>query len=434
MAQRTVAICDGKYIGIESIYTVINGHQINIPNRLKDLREKSRNNKLFCPCGCGANLILVAGDKNLREQHFRIKDGTYNNNCTFKTEGRESVEAKIALKCWLDDKLGTLDIETRVPIYAIENNKRKYEFSFLSKERKIALSYCYDRRNLSDEKFDILEDNRKNIHLIYVVARMNEGSNGQYPEGLMKVQEKQGYCLLLSNSKGDYAKTKMRAVYYKTDIDGLWREITIASGLLRDFNINLDGTISYFGKSLSVLLKEVEQNFQKEMKKMILRRVEVVRKQVAYQEEQKRQEEKISEQKREYEKQRQLEAQRRAEDFKKNMESQFAQQETQVRDEEGNRWIKCEFCGMIAKEENFVSYGGQGRINLGICKECAKDHSAFEIEMRESVKTVNKKYDPTLCPECGGKLRERRGPYGKFWGCSNYPRCRYIRKGNIAGR
>ena len=27
------------------------------------------------------NMITEAGDKNLREQHFRIKDGTYNNNC-----------------------------------------------------------------------------------------------------------------------------------------------------------------------------------------------------------------------------------------------------------------------------------------------------------------------------------------------------------------
>lgn len=70
MAQRTVALCNGEYIGIESIYTVVNGKQINIPHKLIDLREKSRNNKLFCPCGCGANLILVAGDKNLREQHF----------------------------------------------------------------------------------------------------------------------------------------------------------------------------------------------------------------------------------------------------------------------------------------------------------------------------------------------------------------------------
>ena len=30
------------------------------------------NQDIPCPCGCGANLILVAGDKNLREQHFRI--------------------------------------------------------------------------------------------------------------------------------------------------------------------------------------------------------------------------------------------------------------------------------------------------------------------------------------------------------------------------
>lgn len=134
MAQRTVALCKGEYIGIESIYTVVNGKQINIPHKLIDLREKSRNNKLFCPCGCGVNLILVAGDKNLREQHFRIKDGTSKSNCTFKTEGKESVESKIVLKCWLDDKLQTNDIETRIPIYAVENNKRKYEFSFLSKE------------------------------------------------------------------------------------------------------------------------------------------------------------------------------------------------------------------------------------------------------------------------------------------------------------
>ena len=37
MAQRTVALCDGKYIGIETIYTVINGRQINIPEKLKEL-------------------------------------------------------------------------------------------------------------------------------------------------------------------------------------------------------------------------------------------------------------------------------------------------------------------------------------------------------------------------------------------------------------
>lgn len=29
------------------------------------------------------------------------------------------------------------------------------------------------------------------------------------------------------------------------------------------------------------------------------------------------------------------------------------------------------------------------------------------------------------CPQCGGKLVLRTGQYGQFYGCSNYPRCRY---------
>lgn len=29
------------------------------------------------------------------------------------------------------------------------------------------------------------------------------------------------------------------------------------------------------------------------------------------------------------------------------------------------------------------------------------------------------------CPKCGGELVEREGKYGKFWGCSNYPKCRF---------
>lgn len=43
MAQRTVCLCDGKYIGIETIYTVVDGKQINIPDKLAELRAKSQN-------------------------------------------------------------------------------------------------------------------------------------------------------------------------------------------------------------------------------------------------------------------------------------------------------------------------------------------------------------------------------------------------------
>lgn len=33
-----------------------------------------------------------------------------------------------------------------------------------------------------------------------------------------------------------------------------------------------------------------------------------------------------------------------------------------------------------------------------------------------------------ICPRCGGKLVERKGKYGEFLGCSNYPRCKYTWK------
>lgn len=33
-----------------------------------------------------------------------------------------------------------------------------------------------------------------------------------------------------------------------------------------------------------------------------------------------------------------------------------------------------------------------------------------------------------LCPRCGGNLVLRDGKYGRFYGCSNYPNCKYILK------
>jgi hypothetical protein len=33
----------------------------------------------------------------------------------------------------------------------------------------------------------------------------------------------------------------------------------------------------------------------------------------------------------------------------------------------------------------------------------------------------------SICPRCGGDLIPRNGKYGRFYGCSNYPRCRYTK-------
>ena len=52
----------------------------------------------------------------------------------------------------------------------------------------------------------------------------------------------------------------------------------------------------------------------------------------------------------------------------------FIQQETQVRDLDGNRWIKCEQCGAVMLDRYFPDYGGSGKMNLGICSECSRKH------------------------------------------------------------
>lgn len=38
------------------------------------------------------------------------------------------------------------------------------------------------------------------------------------------------------------------------------------------------------------------------------------------------------------------------------------------------------------------------------------------------------KVEEKICPKCGGKMLLRRGKYGQFYGCSNYPECKYTEK------
>ncbi len=32
-----------------------------------------------------------------------------------------------------------------------------------------------------------------------------------------------------------------------------------------------------------------------------------------------------------------------------------------------------------------------------------------------------------LCPKCGGEMKKRKGKFGEFWGCSNFPVCRFTK-------
>ena len=391
MVQRSVCLCDGKYIGIESIFTVIDGKQINIPDKLSALRTRSRKGELFCPCGCGANLILVAGDRNLRAQHFRLKDSARQHECTAETERPHSIYSKIVLKCWLDEKLNVPDVETRIPICLVGDTARKYEFSFVSRTSKLAVSYSCNRANLSDEKMEILRANSSGIRLIYIVDALNSCGNGQYPEALMKVQERQGYCLLLDVEEMEYSTAKLSAVFYAQDCTGLWREIEFAAGALREFSISEYGRLLYQNAPLAALCEWKKSEFEREVQQEKIRREQQMKELLERPEREQKQRPKRTQtlpvrrpQNTKSERQRAMEklvhekeeAGRRAqkkqreEAFRQTLAEQLNQQETQVIDPDGNRWVKCRYCGRVDKTTAFSSYGGRGSVNLGTCKIC----------------------------------------------------------------
>ena len=56
-------------------------------------------------------------------------------------------------------------------------------------------------------------------------------------------------------------------------------------------------------------------------------------------------------------------------------------------------------------------------------KAARKNHnaqvSAHQYERKQKIREG-------ICPRCGGTLVYRKGKYGPFWGCSNYPKCNFI--------
>ncbi len=53
-------------------------------------------------------------------------------------------------------------------------------------------------------------------------------------------------------------------------------------------------------------------------------------------------------------------------------------------------------------------------------QDCIMNQKCFEFMQVEKEKNP-----PKLCPKCGGELKKRNGKYGEFWGCMEFPKCRY---------
>lgn len=59
-------------------------------------------------------------------------------------------------------------------------------------------------------------------------------------------------------------------------------------------------------------------------------------------------------------------------------------------------------------------------------RESRKEHvSSVKAQVAKRKEMISNR----VCPRCGGTLLIRQGKYGSFYGCSNYPKCRYTYNG-----
>ena len=65
-----------------------------------------------------------------------------------------------------------------------------------------------------------------------------------------------------------------------------------------------------------------------------------------------------------------------------------------------------------------------GSLNEAQCVDPAKKQAHIQ-HVQEIVREKDAKIAEGICPRCGGKLIQRNGKHGSFYGCSNYPSCRY---------
>ncbi|MHB8076695.1 NERD domain-containing protein [Desulfosporosinus fructosivorans] len=63
-------------------------------------------------------------------------------------------------------------------------------------------------------------------------------------------------------------------------------------------------------------------------------------------------------------------------------------------------------------------------IKLNVCEKEARTQHVDEINKKKA--EVSQQLESSRCPKCSGVLIMRKGKYGDFKGCSNYPRCRYV--------
>lgn len=96
---------------------------------------------------------------------------------------------------------------------------------------------------------------------------------------------------------------------------------------------------------------------------------------------------------------------------------------------DGNRCRKCGSTRNLEVDHIYpISKGGKTTFdNLQtLCHNCNAQKSNFIEPSAIPLRAAYKSYE-NLCPNCGVPLVKRRGSYSEFWGCPNYPKCKYTK-------
>lgn len=83
-------------------------------------------------------------------------------------------------------------------------------------------------------------------------------------------------------------------------------------------------------------------------------------------------------------------------------------------------------------KERIISYETKQWIietlNKHLVYEDNEKHQVHMVHIQQSKYRRAYRISQGICPECGGNLVQRNGRYGNFYGCSNYPKCRFTTK------
>ena len=101
--------------------------------------------------------------------------------------------------------------------------------------------------------------------------------------------------------------------------------------------------------------------------------------------------------------------------------------------------LKCNTSGNVVKinhlnrtikryDEVIIDDEEVHRIIMLLTEQNIKDrkYKRYHVKkVKENVSVKSQKISSGVCPRCNGLLVERKGKYGKFIGCSNYPDCKF---------